>query len=158
MVKILSLCNWSREIFKNPEKTDVQWVFNRRDQDINICFLILGDVFDVVLSIFFPVSESFCVHFKVVVNMTTPSTQFAPSSRLGLYEPLHQISMWEDTFDGNISPGSGVCMITEVDSKIDDKVTRCRAFRLTTVFLADDDNNNSLMMVWFWIPDWVWLW
>lgn len=56
--------------------------------------------------------------------MTTPSTQFAPSSRLGLYEPLHQMSMWEETFDGNISPGDGVCMITEVDTKIDDKVMR----------------------------------
>lgn len=54
--------------------------------------------------------------------MTTPTTQFAPSSRLGLYEPMHQMSMWEDAFDGNISPEAGVCMINEADAKIDDKV------------------------------------
>ncbi|KAI3465075.1 hypothetical protein Pfo_021738 [Paulownia fortunei] len=53
--------------------------------------------------------------------MTTPTTQFAPSSRMSLYEPLHQISMWEDSFDGNISPGTGVCIITEADTKLDDK-------------------------------------
>ncbi|XP_042046922.1 transcription factor TGA3-like [Salvia splendens] len=50
--------------------------------------------------------------------MTTPTTQFAPSSRLGLYEPMHQMSMWEeDTFDGNISPN--VCNINDADDKID---------------------------------------
>ncbi|KAL8514139.1 hypothetical protein ACS0TY_013315 [Phlomoides rotata] len=54
--------------------------------------------------------------------MTNPTTQFAPS-RMGLYEPMHQISMWEeDSYDGNISPGSGVCLITDSDSKIDDKI------------------------------------
>ncbi|PIN07558.1 hypothetical protein CDL12_19877 [Handroanthus impetiginosus] len=53
--------------------------------------------------------------------MTTPTTQFAPSSRMGLYESLHQISIWEDTFDGNISPGSGVCLIPEPETKLDDK-------------------------------------
>lgn len=54
--------------------------------------------------------------------MTTPTTQFAPSGRLGLYEPMHQMSMWEDTFDGNISPDAAVCMINDADSKIDDKI------------------------------------
>ncbi|KAL1540511.1 transcription factor TGA7-like [Salvia divinorum] len=50
--------------------------------------------------------------------MTTPTTQFAPSGRLGLYEPMHQMSMWEDTFDGD----TAVCMINDADSKIDDKI------------------------------------
>lgn len=55
--------------------------------------------------------------------MTPPTTQFAPSPRMGLYEPLHQISMWDDdTFAGNLSPGSGICIVTEADSKLDDKV------------------------------------
>ncbi|GFP98911.1 transcription factor tga1 [Phtheirospermum japonicum] len=54
--------------------------------------------------------------------MTTPTTQFAPSSRMGLYEPLHQIIMWDDSFDGNTSPGTGGgCMSTETDTKLDDK-------------------------------------
>ncbi|KAG8377354.1 hypothetical protein BUALT_Bualt08G0024400 [Buddleja alternifolia] len=55
--------------------------------------------------------------------MTTPTTQFAPSSRMGLYEPLHQISMWDDdTFNGNMSNGTGgVCIIADSDTKLDDK-------------------------------------
>ncbi|KAL9171982.1 hypothetical protein ABFS82_03G016000 [Erythranthe guttata] len=55
------------------------------------------------------------------LNMTTPTTQFAPSSRMSLYEPLHQISMWEDAFDGDISPRTGVCLINDSDEKLDDK-------------------------------------
>ncbi|XP_042006012.1 transcription factor TGA7-like isoform X5 [Salvia splendens] len=53
--------------------------------------------------------------------MTTLTTQFAPSSRLGSYEPMHQMSMWEeDTFDGNISPhAAAVCIINDADDKID---------------------------------------
>ncbi|EYU43565.1 hypothetical protein MIMGU_mgv1a019798mg [Erythranthe guttata] len=56
--------------------------------------------------------------------MTTPTTQFAPSSRMSLYEPLHQISMWEDAFDGDISPRTGVCLINDSDEKLDDKNQR----------------------------------
>ncbi|KAK4483962.1 hypothetical protein RD792_011173 [Penstemon davidsonii] len=56
-----------------------------------------------------------------VVSMTTPTSQFVPSGRMGLYEPLHQISMWDDTFEGNTSPGTDVCLIEESETKIDDK-------------------------------------
>ncbi|XP_042005990.1 transcription factor TGA7-like isoform X2 [Salvia splendens] len=40
---------------------------------------------------------------------------------LGSYEPMHQMSMWEeDTFDGNISPhAAAVCIINDADDKID---------------------------------------
>ncbi|KAK4428469.1 Transcription factor TGA1 [Sesamum alatum] len=61
-----------------------------------------------------------CVSFQVV-DMTSPTTQFAPSSRIGIYEPLHQIGMWEDTFDSNIGAGTGVCLIMETETKLDDK-------------------------------------
>ncbi|KAL0325122.1 UNVERIFIED_CONTAM: Transcription factor TGA1 [Sesamum radiatum] len=53
--------------------------------------------------------------------MTSPTTQFAPSSRIGIYEPLRQIGMWEDTFDSNIGAGTGVCIIMETEAKLDDK-------------------------------------
>ncbi|XP_011097907.1 transcription factor TGA1 isoform X3 [Sesamum indicum] len=53
--------------------------------------------------------------------MTSPTTQFAPPSRIGIYEPLRQIGMWEDTFDDNISAGTGVCIIMETEAKLDDK-------------------------------------
>ncbi|XP_074295452.1 transcription factor TGA4-like [Silene latifolia] len=42
--------------------------------------------------------------------MNTPSTQFVVSRRMNIYEPLHQISSWADTFrdDGclNVSPST----------------------------------------------------
>ncbi|KAK4390234.1 Transcription factor TGA4 [Sesamum angolense] len=53
--------------------------------------------------------------------MTSPTTQFAPSSRIGIYEPLRQIGMWEDTFDSNIGAGTGVCIIMGTEAKLDDK-------------------------------------
>ncbi|KAL0352331.1 UNVERIFIED_CONTAM: Transcription factor TGA4 [Sesamum calycinum] len=56
--------------------------------------------------------------------MTSPTTQFAPSSRIGIYEPLRQIGMWEDTFDSNIGAGTGVCIIMETEAKLDDKIQR----------------------------------
>ncbi|KAL3655271.1 hypothetical protein CASFOL_001057 [Castilleja foliolosa] len=51
--------------------------------------------------------------------MSTPKAQFAPSSRMGLDEPLHQISMWADSFDGPVT--GCVCMITDTDTKLDNK-------------------------------------
>lgn len=59
--------------------------------------------------------------------MTSHSTQFAPLSRIGIYEsPLHQLSMWdESTFESSLcSPGTGVCStatIVDTEPKIDDK-------------------------------------
>ncbi|XP_073066528.1 transcription factor TGA4-like [Primulina eburnea] len=57
--------------------------------------------------------------------MTSHSTQFAPLSRIGIYElPLHQLSMWDDpTFESSLcSPGTGVCAtIIDAEHKIDDK-------------------------------------
>lgn len=68
----------------------------------------------------FPYTNSLLSWTTKVVEMTTPTTQFAPSSRLGLYEPMHQMSMWEeDTFDGNISPD--VCIINDKIDYTSDK-------------------------------------
>ncbi|XP_051123446.1 transcription factor TGA4-like [Andrographis paniculata] len=54
--------------------------------------------------------------------MTSPTTQFAPPSRMSMYEPLHQMPLWDNAFDGNISSGTGVCVMTEMDTKVDDKI------------------------------------
>ncbi|KAK3025677.1 hypothetical protein RJ639_042017 [Escallonia herrerae] len=55
--------------------------------------------------------------------MASPSTQFATSRRMGIYDPLHQISMWEDTFEGDISPNIGMSSIVQVDTRLlDNKV------------------------------------
>ncbi|KAA8522529.1 hypothetical protein F0562_013110 [Nyssa sinensis] len=53
--------------------------------------------------------------------MSSPSTQFATSGRMGMYEPLHQISMWEDTFNGDISPNTGASTVVQVDIRPDNK-------------------------------------
>ncbi|KAK3028845.1 hypothetical protein RJ639_037689 [Escallonia herrerae] len=55
--------------------------------------------------------------------MASPSTQFATSRRMGIYDPLHQISMWQDTFEGDISPNIGVSSIVQVDTRLlDNKI------------------------------------
>ncbi|KAL2468046.1 Transcription factor TGA7 [Forsythia ovata] len=59
--------------------------------------------------------------FIEVIDMITPTTQFTSTSTMGVYEPIHQISMWDDTFGGTISPNTDVCIITQADAKLDDK-------------------------------------
>ncbi|XP_042507728.1 transcription factor TGA4-like [Macadamia integrifolia] len=53
--------------------------------------------------------------------MSSPSTQFAASRRMGIYEPAHQISMWRETFKGSMSPNTGVSAIVEVETGVDNK-------------------------------------
>ncbi|XP_022878987.1 transcription factor TGA1-like isoform X1 [Olea europaea var. sylvestris] len=52
--------------------------------------------------------------------MITPTTQFTSSSTIGVHEPIHQISMWDDTFGGTINPNTDLCMITQADAKLAD--------------------------------------
>ncbi|KAK4374398.1 hypothetical protein RND71_005075 [Anisodus tanguticus] len=49
--------------------------------------------------------------------MSSPSTQFAPARRMGIFEPFHHMSMWEDTFRGDIIPRAGACMVTPPNDK-----------------------------------------
>ncbi|XP_010261147.1 PREDICTED: transcription factor TGA1-like isoform X2 [Nelumbo nucifera] len=51
--------------------------------------------------------------------MSSPSTQFATSRRMGIYEPVHQISMWAEPFKADCSPNTGTSTIIEVDTKMD---------------------------------------
>ncbi|KAF9610790.1 hypothetical protein IFM89_024899 [Coptis chinensis] len=51
--------------------------------------------------------------------MTSPSTQFATSRRMGIYEPVHQVSMWDESFKADTSPTTGVSSIVEMDAKYD---------------------------------------
>ncbi|KAL3514041.1 hypothetical protein ACH5RR_026758 [Cinchona calisaya] len=54
---------------------------------------------------------------------TASSTQFAPSRRMGIYDPVNQMSMWEDTFRNHISPNTGVCIVPKADSQLNGKET-----------------------------------
>uniref|UniRef100_A0A5B7A2Q9 Putative transcription factor TGA4 n=1 Tax=Davidia involucrata TaxID=16924 RepID=A0A5B7A2Q9_DAVIN len=56
--------------------------------------------------------------------MSSPSTQFATSRSMGIYDPLNQISMWEDSFKGDISPNTGASTVVQVDTRLDNKVQR----------------------------------
>ncbi|KAK6940108.1 Transcription factor TGA like domain, partial [Dillenia turbinata] len=54
--------------------------------------------------------------YKSTKGMSSPSTQFVTSRRMGVYEPLHQIGMWEDPFKGLTSQhGIAATTIVEVD-------------------------------------------
>lgn len=52
--------------------------------------------------------------------MNIPSTsQFAPT-RMGLYEPFHQMNLWEETLRGDMIPSTGGCMVTQANERTDD--------------------------------------
>ncbi|OVA06616.1 Basic-leucine zipper domain [Macleaya cordata] len=51
--------------------------------------------------------------------MSSPSTQFATSRRMGIYEPPHQVSMWGDCLKALNGPNIDPSMIVEVDNKLD---------------------------------------
>ncbi|WMV27111.1 hypothetical protein MTR67_020496 [Solanum verrucosum] len=55
------------------------------------------------------------------MNMTSPTTQFAPTRRMGIYEPFHQMSVWEDAFRGDIMPSADACMVSQPNDRPDDK-------------------------------------
>lgn len=40
--------------------------------------------------------------------MNSASTHFVPTSRVGIYEPLHQFGMWGETFKNNIGNGGSM--------------------------------------------------
>ncbi|CAI9116386.1 OLC1v1017517C1 [Oldenlandia corymbosa var. corymbosa] len=50
------------------------------------------------------------------------STQFAPSRRMDIYDPMHQMSMWEDTFRSHINPNNtGVCIFPKGEERLIEK-------------------------------------
>ncbi|KAH6808196.1 bZIP transcription factor family protein [Perilla frutescens var. frutescens] len=52
--------------------------------------------------------------------MNSTSTQFVPSRRMGIYEPIHQMAMWGD-FKGNSCMDASPSIILEVDPKLDNQ-------------------------------------
>ncbi|KAI3680273.1 hypothetical protein L2E82_50498 [Cichorium intybus] len=54
--------------------------------------------------------------------MASTSTQFATSRRMGIYDPLQQISMWDDAFGPNISPNTSPgIMMPQIDARLANK-------------------------------------
>ncbi|XP_015890910.1 transcription factor TGA4 [Ziziphus jujuba] len=50
--------------------------------------------------------------------MNFTSTQFVTSRRMAAYEPLHQISMWEETFKNSGNFNASASIIVEADTKL----------------------------------------
>lgn len=61
------------------------------------------------------------------MKMSSPVTQFGPAGRMGIYEQLHQMSVWEDTLRSDIIPCSGDCMVTQADDKVNNEVFSSQA-------------------------------
>lgn len=54
--------------------------------------------------------------------MASTSTQIVTSRRMSIYDPLHHINMWDDTFGCDISPNTGPSSISQVDTRQANKV------------------------------------
>ncbi|RXI09377.1 hypothetical protein DVH24_033994 [Malus domestica] len=50
--------------------------------------------------------------------MNSPSTQFVTSRRMGVYEPIHQISMWDESFRSSGNFNASASMILDEDIKL----------------------------------------
>ncbi|KAF7834239.1 transcription factor TGA4-like [Senna tora] len=53
--------------------------------------------------------------------MNSSSTQFVSTRRMGVYDPIHQISMWEENFKSNCNLSASVPLIGEADAKSDNQ-------------------------------------
>ena len=56
-----------------------------------------------------------------MMNMAS-STQFASSRRMGIYDAVQQMSMWEDTLRAHMTPDTGVSIFTKADPSLSSKV------------------------------------
>ncbi|PRQ21546.1 putative transcription factor bZIP family [Rosa chinensis] len=55
-------------------------------------------------------------------SMNYPSTQFATSRQMGIYEPFRQVGVWRETFSGGYGSNIGASTIAEVDSGQENKI------------------------------------
>ncbi|XP_068314153.1 transcription factor TGA7-like [Pyrus communis] len=54
-------------------------------------------------------------------SMSYPSTQFATSRQMGIYEPFRQVDVWKETLRGDHGSNTAASSIIEVDSGIETK-------------------------------------
>lgn len=55
--------------------------------------------------------------------MDASSSQFVSSRRMEVYDPIHQISMWEENFKSNANTlTASTSIIEELDMKFDNQV------------------------------------
>lgn len=56
------------------------------------------------------------------LSMNSPSAQFVSSRRMSVYDPIHQIGMWGETFKSNGNLSASLPLIDEADLKFDSQV------------------------------------
>lgn len=69
--------------------------------------------------------------------MNSTSTQFVPSRRMGIYEPIHQMAMWGDFKGNNVCLDASPPLILEVDQKLDNQVSSSKLLFMSLNLLAD---------------------
>lgn len=70
--------------------------------------------------------------------MASPSTQFATARRMGIFDPLHHISTWEDILGADSGVNiTSTCTILQADARLLNKV------QFHHIFLNKDDSRLS---------------
>ncbi|XP_009780690.1 transcription factor TGA1 [Nicotiana tabacum] len=77
------------------------------------------------------------------MNMSSPSTQFAPTTRMGIFEPFHHMSIWEDTFRGDIMPGTGACMVAQPNDRVNDRVDDKSGYTSSEQLIPSGSEDNQ---------------
>ncbi|MED6148374.1 Transcription factor tga4 [Stylosanthes scabra] len=53
--------------------------------------------------------------------MNSPTSHFVPPRRMGVYDPIHQISMWEENFRNNVDLSASTLLIDDAEIKFDNQ-------------------------------------
>ena len=60
---------------------------------------------------------------------------------MGVYDPIHQITMWEENFRSSGNLSASTLLIDEVDMKLDNQVQLCQKNALVFVFVLFGNKN-----------------
>ncbi|XP_048135643.1 transcription factor TGA4-like isoform X2 [Rhodamnia argentea] len=80
-------------------------------------FAMSAGIGDLSFAVRFPLL--FRVQLGEVMNST--STQFVSSRRMGMYDPIHQMGMWEENFKPNANPNAPAALIIPVHASLDNQ-------------------------------------
>jgi len=72
--------------------------------------------------------------------MDASSSQFVSTRRMEVYDPIHQLSMWEENFKSNANTlTASTSIIEELDMKLDNQVQVQVSSQNLYVFFANDN-------------------
>ncbi|KAJ7959067.1 Transcription factor like [Quillaja saponaria] len=76
--------------------------------------------------------------------MSSPSTQFPTSRRMGIYEPFQQVSMWGDTFKSDGSPNRDASSILLVNGGMENRSDQLIPQESTEPSVNDQEANRNV--------------